>query len=378
MPRLAPTVGALLVVLSRSLFAQASGSIDLGTAILHQPSIGSSGVLTAAGELSYLGSAGELSVNGVAARTPNDLYTGQGVLRAARYASPFQQARWELAATGSVYGVSGLGPSFGGQLLAREHVGGLGGGGFFGATAGTIGQGGVWQRVFGGHGGGFLRLGPRQRDELSAVLAYTGAAPPAAFGPATRYTDLFGYWDHQGGMLELLVGGGARANTTGPLGTSGWASGSATLWMTPRMAIVLSAGRALADVTRAVPSVRYLSFALRFGQQHATSPITLPAHPQDGDQETGHLAVRATSDSTRMIIVRADSATSVELIADFTDWEPVALARMPNGRWTLARPITAGVHHVAIRIDGGMWFPPPNLTKAPDDFGGQIGLLAVP
>ena len=367
----------MLVVLSRSLFAQASGSIDLGTAILHQPSIGSSGVLTAAGELSYLGSAGELSANGVAARTPNDLYTGQGVLRAARYASPFHQARWELAATGSVYGVSGLAPSFGGQLLGREHVGGLRGGGFVGVTAGTVGQGGVWQRVLGGQGGGFLRLGSRYTDELSVALAYTDATS-AGFGPATRYADVFGYWDHQDGIVDLLVGGGARASTAGSLGTSGWASGSATLWMTPRMAIVLSTGRALADVTRAVPSVRYLSFALRFGQQHASSPIILPAHRQDLDHETGYLDVRGVDDSTRVITIRADSASTVELMADFTDWEPVALTRVPNGRWSLTRPVAAGVHHVAIRIDGGPWLPPPNLTKAPDDFGGQIGLLAVP
>jgi hypothetical protein len=144
------------------------------------------------------------------------------------------------------------------------------------------------------------------------------------------------------------------------------------------MAIVLSAGRALADVTRAVPSVRYLSFALRFGQQHASLPITVPTHRQDLDRETGHLDVRAADDSTRVITVRADSASAVELMADFTDWEPVALTRTPNGEWSLTRPIVAGVHHVAIRIDGGPWVPPPNLTKAPDDFGGQIGLLAVP
>jgi hypothetical protein len=33
---------------------------------------------------------------------------------------------------------------------------------------------------------------------------------------------------------------------------------------------------------------------------------------------------------------------------------------------------------VAIRLDGGPWHAPPNLTRAPDEFGGEIGLLAVP
>lgn len=367
-----------LVTIAQSPLAQTSGSVDVGTAFLNQPTIGSSSVLTAAGDLSYLTSRTELSIDGVAARTPNDLYTGQAVLRAARYAPPFRRARWELAASGSGYGVSGLAPSLGGQLLAREHLGSTNAGGFAGVTAGTVGQAGVWQRVLGAHAGGFVRLGANGNEQLSGAMAYTDATPPAGFGSAVRYADLFGYWSHQGGPFELLVGGGARTGLAGALGTSGWASGAATLWLTPRLAVVVSAGRALSDVTRAVPSVRYVSFALRLGQQHTTPTIELPPHRAGEDRIDGHLDVRATGDSTRLITVHADSARAVELMADFTDWEAVSLVKMPNGDWTLARPIVAGVHHVAIRIDGGTWRAPPNLTRAADDFGGEVGLLAVP
>jgi hypothetical protein len=367
-----------LVVLSHVLTAQASGSIDVGTAVLDQPTIGSASVLTAAGALAYATARGELAANALVARTPNELYTGQAVATAVRYASPFQQLRWELAATASSFGVSGVAPSFGGQLLAREHLALGNGGAFAGLTGGTVGQESVWRRILGVHGGGFVRLPTRGRDELSAALAYTDARSPAGFGSPVRYADLFGYWEHRGGLMELLIGGGARSRASTSLGTAGWASGTATLWVMPRLAVVLSAGRALEDVARAVPSVRYVSLAVRVGQ-HRPTPNTVLGIPRTHlDHGDGHLDVRATDDSMRLVTVHADTAMTVDLMADFTDWEPVALTKMPNGSWTLERPIVPGVHHVAIRVDGGAWRAPPNLAHAPDEFGGEVGLLAVP
>jgi hypothetical protein len=289
---------------------------------------------------------------------------------------PFQRARWELAATASTFGVSGAAPSTGWQVLAREHVAGSLGGGFGGAAAGMVGQAGSWRRILGAHAGGFLHAGG---DELSAVMAYTDVARSSLGGAPLRYGELFGYWQHRGGPLELLVGGGARASAIGPLGTSGWGSASAALWVVPRAAVVVSAGRALEDVARAVPSVRYVSLALRVGLSRHTSPAVISvARPIADEDGAGRLDVRATSDSMRLIAIHLEHAGAVELMADFTDWEPAAMTKAPNGAWTMERPITPGVHHVAIRVDGGPWFAPANLTRVADEFGGEVGLLIVP
>jgi hypothetical protein len=148
--------------------------------------------------------------------------------------------------------------------------------------------------------------------------------------------------------------------------------------MTPRLAIVLSGGRALEDVTRAVPSVRYLSIALRIGQQRFENTLPLPKHRADVDRTDGHVEVSATNDSSRLVTVWADTAVSVELMADFTGWEPVTMTRGPNGAWILERAIASGVHHIVIRVDGSAWRPPPNLAHVPDEFGGEVGLLTVP
>ena len=74
-----------------------------------------------------------------------------------------------------------------------------------------------------------------------------------------------------------------------------------------------------------------------------------------------------------------DSASSVEIMADFTAWEPVALARIPSGGvWRLERPVEPGLHRIAVRIDGGQWNVPTNLPRVSNGFGGTVGLVTVP
>jgi len=70
----------------------------------------------------------------------------------------------------------------------------------------------------------------------------------------------------------------------------------------------------------------------------------------------------------------------VEIMADFTDWEPVSLTRTASSEreWSVALPLSAGSHRLAVRIDGGGWVVPPNLPRVADEFGGEVGLLTVP
>ena len=96
------------------------------------------------------------------------------------------------------------------------------------------------------------------------------------------------------------------------------------------------------------------------------------------DEDGGRIDVNVRGDSLRIVTVRLRSATTVELMADFTDWEPVSMAQLPNGDWTIERILAPGTHHVAIRVNGGPWASPPNLPRVSDEFGGEVGLLIVP
>lgn len=78
--------------------------------------------------------------------------------------------------------------------------------------------------------------------------------------------------------------------------------------------------------------------------------------------------------------VRADvmGATRVELAGDFSDWEPIPLARMQPDDWAVDVRVASGVHQLAMRVDGGPWRVPSGLASVTDEFGGVAGVLIVP
>ena len=354
-----------------------AGSVDLGAAFLQQPGLAATNVLTAASQLAYTAARYSLATNGVLAVTPQTRYTGQGVLTGSLYAPSARRFRWELTGMTSAFGLSGAAPSFAWQGMAREHATWSLGGVFAGVGGGQVAQHGVAGAVRTAQAGGFLRIDPLARDELSTAIAYTDAEQPIAAAPRTRYRDVVGYWSHRGDLIELSLGTGVRSPLDdGSLET--WASGSATFWLTPRAALVASAGRALADEPRGVPSVRYFSVGLRFGWRPARGGGVPLVRQAPGEDVAGRVDIRATGDSLRVVIVRQPAASRVEIVGDFTDWEPVELAGTPNGEWRLERVITPGPHRMAIRVDGGPWSVPSNLPHVADDFGGEVGIVIVP
>jgi hypothetical protein len=355
----------------------ADGYVDLGGALLRQPGLVATNVLTLAGLFHYATSDFALATNGLAAKTPDDRFTGQGVLTASRYAPPTNRVRWELTGTASAFGLSNAAPVFAWQAVAREHWVGSLGGLFVGGAYGTLAQGGASSDVAGAQAGGYLRLDPAGRAELSAAVAYADAGS-IANGARLRYTDAVAYWSYRARLVELSGGGGVRLGGTPGATTQGWGSGSAALWLSDRAALVFTGGNALADIARGVPSVRYLSLSMRIGANTRAAPAAVHVRQTPPDANDGRLDVRAGDDSMRLVSVRLASASLVELMADFTDWEPVTMARLPNGEWTLDRAIAPGTHRVAIRVDGGDWRVPPNLPRVADEFGGEVGIVIVP
>jgi hypothetical protein len=345
--------------------------------VLSQPGLTSTSVYTTAAQFRFATPDFALTMNGLAARTRDDRFTGQGVFSASRYAAPNQRARWELGGTASAFGMSNAAPAFGWQLLGREHLTGSLGGVFAGVAGGAVLQNGVSRRVLNTHTGGYVRIDPFGRDELSGALAYTdGGKMPD--GTRLRYADAIGYWTHRRGPIELLAGGGVRAHSISQSSYSGWGSASVVLWITSGSGIVLAAGRALEDVTRGVPSTRYLAASFRFGSSGSSAGGATLVHRVRPEDDGGRLEIRAGDDSLRVVTVRVRAATTLELMADFTDWEPVSMTHLPNGDWTLERSIAPGTHRVAMRVNGGRWAAPPNLPRVSDEFGGEVGLLIVP
>ena len=78
------------------------------------------------------------------------------------------------------------------------------------------------------------------------------------------------------------------------------------------------------------------------------------------------------------MVIRAVWAQNVEIMGDFTDWEPVRLARKSDGVWEVTIPIPPGIHHLNVRLDGGDWVVPSGATFTKDEFGGFVGNIVVP
>ena len=70
-------------------------------------------------------------------------------------------------------------------------------------------------------------------------------------------------------------------------------------------------------------------------------------------------------------------ARKVELMGDFTDWQPIEMKRVGVDRWEVRVPLRAGAHRLNIRIDDGEWGVPPGVTAITDDFSGVVGVLIV-
>jgi hypothetical protein len=95
----------------------------------------------------------------------------------------------------------------------------------------------------------------------------------------------------------------------------------------------------------------------------------------------GHHAVATASvepDSAGgILVIRATGAQLVEVMGDFTDWEPVTLKQVGEV-WRFPKPLPAGTRRFNVRVDGGAWAVPQGANLEHDDFGGAVGTIAVP
>jgi 1,4-alpha-glucan branching enzyme len=87
--------------------------------------------------------------------------------------------------------------------------------------------------------------------------------------------------------------------------------------------------------------------------------------------------VRRIDARTRELRVRAPSASTVEVMGDFTEWRPVSLHSEQNGWWTVQLTVNPGIHELNVRIDGGPWTVPQGLPRKSDEFGSSVGVLVI-
>lgn len=266
----------------------------------------------------------------------------------------------------------------------------------------NVSSGGIWSRM----GSTTLRgtvtsfFFTKVVDTLSNVLASAAASVPlcaperAATVPAdfsssfslatassvcrreSRVTDLEGsvHWEHR--LLEVSLAGGQRFGDRLDVAPDSrrWGSMRTAIWITNKVAAVASGGREPAQPTRGLPARSYGSLGLMLAYwpiPRGTVPVETPA------SLVREFEVRPAGVSLRRITARIGGVETVEIMGDFTDWAPVALVRRGREEWELLVPMGPGVHHINLRIDGGVWIAPPGMPSIRDGFNGEVGVILV-
>ena len=194
----------------------------------------------------------------------------------------------------------------------------------------------------------------------------------------SRFSDIEGSVNWAYGWFELTGQAGYRFGDSYDVTPDSrrWAAGTAVLWITNRVAAVMGGGRVPANPSRGLPARNYANLGLMLSYSSIprttvpVAPLTLAA--------VKDFEVRPLATGTQKITVRVGGVETVEVMGDFSDWTPLVLMRRGRDLWDITLPVTAGVHEINLRLDGGPWLAPPGLPTRRDNFSGDVGLLVVP
>ena len=257
---------------------------------------------------------------------------------------------------------------------ARLHIIETERGAWISGTAGLASYGSAPRSVVAAGAGAWLRLPPLTL-RVSAGLSHVGD---------TTYPDVESSARTAWAQVTLDATLGARLWSRGG-GRGLYGETSAALALGERTAFVLSGGRYPTDPISGSIAARYLSAAIRI---HTAAPhhevVRRGTAPRSGGADGGvltggaRLEVQLDRSGPVRLVVHAPDAKRVEVTGDFTDWQSLALRPAGGGLWEVVLPITSGVHRIDVRIDGAAWIVPAGTTRAPDDYGGEVGIFVVP
>ncbi|HVE79706.1 MAG TPA: hypothetical protein VNA89_12615 [Gemmatimonadaceae bacterium] len=299
----------------------------------------------------------------------------QGALSGSLFGGPWGAWRGELA--GSVGGATHQTVGSTGSLLVHGRLHRL------------AEPGGVW--VGAGLGQTLDRASPRPVLQLSlgawlrrGPTALSLVARPTRLDRDLVYTDIEALVRVALPRLELDLGGGVR---TGAIvgERDAWGEAGAVAWLTPRVGLLGSVAGFPTDPARGLVGGHAATFGLRI----ATRARRVPLVREDEriarlvaairtPAEAPELETAAAGRGRRLLRVRAPAAARVEVMGDFTAWEPAALRLVAPGVFEGIFAMAPGPRRLNLRVDGGEWRVPRGATPVADEFGGEAGLLVVP
>jgi hypothetical protein len=211
---------------------------------------------------------------------------------------------------------------------------------------------------------------------VDAGLAIASTEGSTGCRHQSRLTDVEGSvrWEHK--LIEITVRGGQRFGSSFDVTPESrhWASAQAAFWMSSQVAVVAGGGREPAQPTRGMPARRFGSLGVMLAYwpiPRGIVPVETPASLVQAFE------MRPAGTAVQRVTARIGGVESVEIMGDFSDWQPLPLIRRGRDLWELLVPMAAGVHQINLRIDRGQWIAPPGFPTMKDGFNGDVGVLVV-
>jgi hypothetical protein len=216
-----------------------------------------------------------------------------------------------------------------------------------------------------------------QSPQLPMRALFSVAPGSTACERQSRFGDLEGavHWDL--GVIELSAQTGRRFGDSYDVTADSrrWSAATATVWLSDRIAVVAGGGRQPALPLRGLPARSYAMGGLELAYWPLSKnsvPVSLPHAPLVRSFE-----YHAGTTGMQRIIIRVGGVETVDVMGDFSDWSPLTLVRHGRDLWELSIPMSAGMHQINVRVDGGPWMAPPNMPTMHDSFNGEVGLMVV-
>lgn len=172
------------------------------------------------------------------------------------------------------------------------------------------------------------------------------------------------------GPLETAAYAGWRggASGSGIPEAATWGGVTAAFWLGKNLALQAAAGSYPQDLLQALPAGSYLSAGVRIATSRPAVPSVRPL---------GRPAYER-ADGSGLLRFRVSGAQRVDLVGDWTSWEPVPLERGAGGSWILRVRLQPGVYRFNLVLDGQTWIVPEGVVAIDDGYGGKTGLLIIP
>lgn len=368
-------VGATCALAPVRARSQSTGTVDLGVSAVRYDGFLFSSATSLTPAFQWEGSGGQVSARGTYLRFQSGHRSLQGFVTGSLFTRAARRWRGEFSVGADASSYATFASFWTTVAEARLHFLDGNRGAWIGAAGGETSFGSSPRPVAG------PMIGVWARQWAVTLTASAGRV----FVGDTAYSDLEFTARTRRGALELAGTIGARVWSRGG-GHGVFSEGSAVLLLGQRTAMVISGGRNPTDPMSGTVAARYVTAALRLqtatlGQRAARDPpVFVPSARSNGESaaRAARLEVQHGPHNTLRLVVRAPAASVVEIIADFTDWRPVPLYRGATGAWEVVLEIPSGMHRIEVRLDGGGWIVPAGTTPVEDDFGGEIGVFAVP